>query len=78
MRISYQAYYDIARHARDARSGRAGEASDATTVVWYLSTEHGTEVTKHMMTIDLPTVDELHVDVDGGNDDDSDGATETA
>ena len=31
-----------------------------------------------MMTIDLPTVDEIALDLDGGDNDDSNGATETA
>lgn len=31
-----------------------------------------------MMTLDLPTVDELALDVDAGDNDDSNGATETA
>ena len=31
-----------------------------------------------MMTLDLPTVDELALDLDGGDNDDSNGTTETA
>lgn len=62
---------------------RAGEASDAAMrhgffdpVVRSSNRTTGSEVTRNMMTIDLPTVDELALDIDGTNG--SDDPTETA